>query len=534
MALLVVVLAVWGNSIGHQFVFDDWSLVVENEIVTWSPTRAPALLGFVPGSITYRPVRIFSYMIDHAMAGGLDPAFFHASNIGFHALSVLTLYSLAFALLGSVPAAWFAAALFAVHPLGAESVAYISGRRDLLCGLFSLLALLAWWAFLGDRGKPRAIAQSGLLLFGAGCAGLLALGSKESAATLPALCFLLVALWVRRDPSPMSPGRMAGISLGLLLGLLLFVLTVARIYLPSLPLGAGILEMAPLAPQPALTLQVLARYARLAVLPVGLSADYRPPAWPLPAVGWDLAAAGHLVVLLGILGAGAWLLWRGRVAGLGILWFFVALAPVSQILPYAEILSEHNSYLPLAGLALAVGDLSRSGAARRPVATAVVALALVGTLAVAAHARSRIWADDRTLWTATIEDRPDSIRGRYNLGLWLARARRLEEARDVFVETVRRSPKEVDVLQSLATVQGRLGDEAAAIEAAERSVEVRRDARGLAFLAEVYLSSGDERRAREAFAEALEQDPDHPEARAGLVRIETMQAQRRIGRGGGR
>ena len=83
-------------------------------------------------------------------------------------------------------------------------------------------------------------------------------------------------------------------------------------------------------------------------------------------------------------------------------------------------------------------------------------------------------------------------------------------------------------------MQGRLGDEAAAIEAAERSVEVRRDARGLAFLAEVYLSSGDERRAREAFAEALEQDPDHPEARAGLVRIETMQAQRRIGRGGGR
>ncbi len=532
MALLVVVLAVWGDSIGHQFVFDDWSLVIENEVVTWSPMRASALLGFVPGSITYRPVRIFSYMVDHAVAGGLDPAFFHASNLVFHALTVLTLYALAFALLGSIAAAWFAAALFAVHPLGAESVAYVSGRRDLLCGWFSLLSLLAWWSFLGDRGSPRPIGQSLLLLLGAGGAALLALGSKESAATLPALCLLLVVLWTRRDPSPPSTGQTVGIAAGLVLGLLLLVLAVSRIYLPSLPIGLGILEMEPLAPQPALTLQVLARYARLAVLPLGLSADYRPPAWPLPATGWDLVAAGNLFVLLVSVGVGVWLLWRGRAAGLGILWFFVALAPVSQIFPYAEILSEHNTYLPLAGLVLAAGDWSRGWVARQPVATVVVAAFLVGALAVSAHARSSIWADDRTLWAATIEERPGSIRGRYNLGLWLARARRLEEARDVFLETVRRSPGEVDVLQSLATVQGRLGNEAAAIEAAERAVETRRDAPGLSFLAVVYLSSGDERRARQAFAEALDLDPDSHEARAGLLQIETMQAQRRVGRSG--
>ena len=185
MALIVVV---YGVSLGHQFVFDDTSLVVDNELVQLPLSRAGELLTGTSGGISYRPLRIFSYMVDYRLGGGLDPAVFHASNLVWHALTTVTVYALAYLTVGSLGGALAAASLFAVHPLGSEAVVYVAGRRDLLCTLFVLLALLCWCRLLGAGSPGRVPRSAGVVRrgqvagrFGTRCRSCAAVAADDSA-----------------------------------------------------------------------------------------------------------------------------------------------------------------------------------------------------------------------------------------------------------------------------------------------------------------------------------------------------------------
>src|SRR5262249_55502729 len=129
----------------------------------------------------------------------------------------------------------------------------------------------------------------------------------------------------------------------------LLVLYRARIEPTLARIAAG-----PLAPQPALSLTVIGHYLLLAVWPSRLVADYRVGAFGLPSTPIDGRSLVSGAVLVGVLAAGIVLLWRGRTAGVGLLWFLVALLPVAQFVPYGEVVAEHNAYLPLAGVGLAV------------------------------------------------------------------------------------------------------------------------------------------------------------------------------------
>ena len=211
-----LVAIVYGRAVGAGFVFDDHALVVENPLVRESPARIGGLFLHSPerAGFAYRPVRVLSYQVDHLLAGGMDPRVFHLSNLVYHVLATWLLWSLARAMLDSDPAAMVAASLFAVHPLGSEAVAYVSGRRDLLCALFALLALRCWWAFLAgadrtgdlatgaasDRRPTRATPTLAVALV----AALLSLGSKETALVLPVLAWFMT--FVR------SPGARAGMA----------------------------------------------------------------------------------------------------------------------------------------------------------------------------------------------------------------------------------------------------------------------------------------------------------------------------------
>ena len=172
--LLGLVWVVYGSTLNHEFVFDDWSLVVENPVVRQSPAQMFEVLSRETNEangITYRPVRMASYMIDHRIAGGFDPGVFHAANLIYHAAAAMMVYALAWLTIGSFSGALLAAAFFAVHPLGSEAVAYVSGRRDLLSGLFCLTALVAWWRLcqpgfsrggvLARRGAPGQACAGG-------------------------------------------------------------------------------------------------------------------------------------------------------------------------------------------------------------------------------------------------------------------------------------------------------------------------------------------------------------------------------------
>lgn len=524
-ALVVLIVLVYGASARNQFVFDDLTLVVENPAVQLPLGQAYQLfLGATEGMV-YRPLRVLSYMVDYRVAGKLDPTTFHRSNLVYHAAAVLALYALAWLTIGSAAGAFCAAALFAVHPLGSEAVVYVAGRRDLLSTLCALLALLCWCALLRTSGgaahgygraRRRSIGLAGgLALAGVVLFTVLAVAAKEMAVVLPVLMLLL---WIAGRGRATSRAGGARAWAGLFASVA--ALVVVGFWLYAVPLGPRLAEVAgsALAPQPALSLRVVGQYLWLAVWPVRLSADYRPYAFALPTDALDgpSLVAGMAIALIAVVGLV--LLARGAIAGAGLLWFLVALLPVAQIVPYREVVSEHNAYLALAGLSLAVGHAVAVGARSRPRLVAAVAAGALLLLGLRSRARSEDWRDNTTLWRATLQTAPRSVRAQYNLGVSLLADGDLLGARDALAQSVALAPSDSDGLLMLATVSGRLGEFDRAYELAARATELRRDGHSLTVLGWAQLSRGDAQDAIPVFEEAIGLGGDSSEARRGLAR----------------
>lgn len=517
--LVVLIALVYGGAVRHGFVFDDQSLVVDNPAVRLPLSRAHELLFGPEVGIAYRPLRIFSYMVDHRIAGGLDPMVFHASNLVYHAAATLALYALAFATLGSVAAAFVAGAVFAVHPLGSEAVVYVAGRRDLLSTLFVLLALRCWWTLLASPPRLQsrragATARHPAALVGMVLFGVLGIAAKETAIVLPALAALLWVVHRVRSPVTTRSPALATLVISTVALLTVGVLLYADDLAPSL----GRIIADSLAPQPALSLRVVGTYTQLALWPSRLLADYRADVFPMPLAAIDapsaLAAAGIALIVV----VGCVLLLRGAIGGAGLLWFLIALLPVAQIVPYSEVVSEHNAYLPLAGLALAVGNGAAVAYRVAPRAAALAIACLVLALGIRSHDRAADWADNLTLWRATVAAAPESVRGQFNLGIALLGEGQLLDARAALESTVALAPDDRDALLALATLHGRFGEYARAREFTDRALALRHDGRGLTTLGWVQLGQGDSRGALASFEAAVALGDAGDEALEGLER----------------
>ena len=516
--LIGLVAAVYGASIGYDFVFDDQVLVVENPAVKLPLSSAADLLAPRQVGIVYRPLRTFSYMVDYALGGGLDARVFHASNLVYHAAAVLVLFALARDVVGSRFGALAGAAFFAVHPLNGEAVAYVSGRRDLLSTLCVLIALACWrFLVLGgrrDAGRLDLLARRllgicGMLLF-----GVLGLAAKESALVLPALAWLFVP---PKEPEvSTAPRRGVAAAVALIGFCVLAALVTWRLYAPTVALGIDRLKSGPLAPQPAFTLRVLGQYLLLAVWPASLSADYAAGAFALPGSAIDAPSLLAGVAVLLFLATGLILLRLDRAAGTGILWFLVALLPVAQLVPYREIISEHNAYLAMAGLALTVGEGFAVAERARPRLAHCVAVVLVLLLGARATVRARVWRNNVTLWTETAAANPRGVRSHYNLGIALTDAGKLFEARTALDRAHELDAEDRDVLLALASVCGKLGDFRRAVELGTRAVAQHADPDELAQLGWSQLNAGDADAAIATFRRALALDPRSEAARQGL------------------
>lgn len=522
LTLAALVALVYGSSVSYEFVFDDGLLVTENPVSSWSLERTPDLFASGMTGVTYRPVRMVSYMLDHALAGGHEAWVFHLSNLLWHLATVLTVFGLARALLGGILAAWLTAAVFAVHPLGSEAVVYVSGRRDLLLGLFSTGSLWCFWRSLAAWTWRRRLGTGGAAFLLA----LLALGSKEIAIVLPVLAALLAVLHWRRHPEAFSVGH----SLWLLAGGAAVIACVGLLYEAELRRGfASLLADRGLAPQPALTFLVLAHYLGKMIWPQTLQADYRPFGFTLPEASLDgpsLLAAFFLIVWVV---SGLWLLWRGRVAGVGLLWALVALLPVGQLLPYGELIAEHNSYLPLVGFALVVGDGFQALRIRRRKLACGMAMLLVAGLGLRSMARVPDWANDVALWTATLEVAPRAARSQHNLAVALAIQGKLLEAHEAFSAALELSPGDPDVLLGLGSMEERLGDHVAAEAIAHQLLTIRSDVEAMTLLGWAQLGQGKLEQARGAFTLVLQVDPEAIEGRRGmeLVKLRSLRRQPR-------
>jgi len=549
---LTLAAAAYARVLHGQFQFDDRTSIEQNPLVKSlgrfvreAPLRPPA-----------RPVTDLTFALNYAV-GRLDPLGYHLVNLAVHLALVVLLFQLTRALArraglaAAEGVALAAAGLFAVHPLQSQAVSYVAQRAESLASLLYVASLL-----LLLRAERRGWNKAGLLAWGgAFLLFLLGLGAKAIVVTLPAAWLLIAAAL------PATEGER-----GRALPLAIPFAAASGIYAVASVAGLGGradagFDVPGIAPGNYLLtqLRVVADYLRLLLWPAGQVLD---PEVRLSA-GLDAPAAAAGLLLLVVAGSALALLLRARsweaqpraaarLAALGLLWWFLLLAPTSSVIPVVDLMQEHRAYLAAWGpiLALAVAaerilDRLAPPLRRRLAAGAVLALWIA--LAGALLARNAVWESQVSLWSDVAEKAPGKARGHQNLGHALMLAGRLEEsvasyrrvlerlgdgsversdalrnlagvfieahrpreAAEVLREALAADPWNVDLLNNLAIALLDLGDLAGA-EANARRALLRDPQNGPALntLGEAQLARGDAAAALANFSAAAALDPD--------------------------
>lgn len=414
-ALALAVIICYANSLGNGFVFDDQYLV----LVYSRPRRFSHLLQMLIHS--YRPVRNLSYILDFTVWGA-NPFGFHLTNVLIHAANTVLVFFLVRRFQLNTTLSMLAALIFAVHPIQADAVAYVSGRRDVL---FTLFYLAAFYAYLTYRSSKSRIYFA---LFGVAWA--FSLMSKEMAVSLPLIIFLwnFSELWEAETGSWVSRSLKAAREAFKRDRWLYLVLAVAALaftwYLIFVRYASGRADNEGLHYwggsffANALTVvRVHAWYLKQLIYPTPIAQYFG--AFPVSTSLLDW----RVIVSLGVVGtavvAGFALLKRNRLMAFAVLSYFAMLLPVSQIIPHHELLADHYLYLPMMSFGLFVALLVNEFAVRagtaRQVAYATVAVFVVA-LAVMTIIRNRDWKDELSVWEANYKAVPESPRASYNLG----------------------------------------------------------------------------------------------------------------------
>ncbi|MBN94659.1 MAG: hypothetical protein CL928_11400 [Deltaproteobacteria bacterium] len=435
-------LLVWSQTIHDGYVdFDTPWMVVDNPVLSQDGLAAiPDILwGMDFGTrlalgAEYLPVRDLSVWLDLKLWSH-QYRLHHAHNVALFLVACALLLELMSALLGRGPRAWLATAFFCVHPVHVESVAWLVGRKECLSGVFVFGGLLAWVRWKG-RGRGLIIALGCMLL---GC------WSKGTAISFPALALLLWCIHLRMGLDRRSVFPFLGL-----------VVVAGLVLATAMPLGQ---EMGFLAERRgggfleglAVQGQVWLHYIGTVAWPMRLSALYMEPS------GFSLAGLATPLGLLAV--ALAALRWRPMV-GLGLLWFLAALMPTSQLVPLQNLQADRYLFLPLAGLALALGALFPSVDLQAPKVrrtSAVIAAVVVMALGSTTWSRAVVWRDSLRLWADVVDKQPALERGHAALAGVLAARGQAEEAEEVLGAALQLHPDSARLYEARGAVRMTLG-----------------------------------------------------------------------------
>ncbi|MEW5734415.1 MAG: tetratricopeptide repeat protein [Thermodesulfobacteriota bacterium] len=433
LVLLCVGAAVYSNSLGGLFLFDDFMNIVDNPSIRqlWPPWQA--LAGSWGNGISGRPLANFSFAVNYAI-GGLDSRSYHLFNLIFHLLAGALLFGIALRALASPKLrerysgsrnliAFFIALLWLCHPLQTQAVTYVTERIESMMSCFLLACL--YFAIRGWEGKRKSLWHlSAVAAFFAGA------GVKEVIIVAPLLVLLYDVIFEEQQPAEAlksSPVLYLGLAAGVVF-LIALVLRGGTAYMAYS--GAQNLYEGPprtwyqyFMNQP----HAITTYMKLAVWPRSLLINYEWSEVPLPFT----FVAG--AVLISLLAYTLWLIWKKRPGGFVGAWFFLILAPSSSIMPLWCDIEEHRMYLPLAApvalFTLAAFRASAALSAKHSMiaftAFMAVVCALMGGLT---YQRNFDYADGVAIWKDAVAKRPQSASAQLHLGVAYMRLGRYPEA----------------------------------------------------------------------------------------------------------
>jgi len=481
--LFALIFLVYVPAVRGGFTWDD-DAYVTNNMTLRSASGLARIWGQLTATPQYYPLVFTSFWLEYHL-WGLNPLGYHIVNVLLHTLAAMLLWRVLVRL--QVPGAWLAAAIFALHPVAVESVAWVTERKNVLSAVFYFAAALAYLRWqerdTSDRGANARYVLA-LTLF------ICALFSKTVTASLPA-ALLLMMWWKRgrvagRDVWPLLPFFVAGAALALVTA-----------WLERTHVGAS---------GPDWALSVLDRcliagralwfYAGKLLWPANLTFIY--PRWQVdPGVWWQwlfpLMAAAMVTIL--------WSLREriGRGPLVAVLFFAGTLFPAlgfANVYPMRySFVADHFQYLASAGLiALAAAGLTKLF---RPMPFAALLLPLL--LAVLTWKQSAIYADTKTLWQDTLAKNPASWMAHNNLGTVLESEGQVEGAIGHYEEAIRLKPTHAEAHNNLGNAIYKKGRAEDAIREYREAIRLKPD------YATAYSNLGTALGARGRDDEALEQ-----------------------------
>jgi tetratricopeptide (TPR) repeat protein len=515
----------YSSAVRGGFIWDDNEYVTENPLLTasdgltriWTTTETPQ----------YYPLVFTTFWVESRL-WGLNPAGFHVVNVFLHAINAVLVWRILRRM--NVPGAWMVGAVFAVHPVHVESVAWVTERKNVLSGIFYLLAIGSYLRFEEQR---RWYWYGGsLLLF------VLSLLSKTVTATLP-VALLLIRWYQGRPIGRKQIGLLIPFfAVGTGLGLTTAWLEVNRVGAEGQIWNLSYIHKMMLAGK------ILVFYAWKLIWPVNLIFNY--PRWELDVKEWSQWGS---LIGVGIVGLLVWLMkdkWgRGPAAGLGF--FIVTLGPVLGFLKvypfYFSYVADHFQYLASLGIiTLVIGGgtwvLDRELKSRwhLPMRTQEylkpsLAIVILMVLAFLTWQQGRIYQNNFTLFQDTLRKNPDSFLAHNNLGTLLGLKGEHDKAVGHFREAVRIKPGDASAHYNLGSAlhsQGRLDE---AISHYHQALDLKPDYVNAHYhLGLALQSQGKQDEAINQYDQALKIDPENAalQYQLGDVLIRTGQLDKAV------
>jgi len=500
--LICAVAAVYGRLTGYDFQthWDDNAYILNNVSAhgfSWEHIRTVFDVSAVKIG-QYNPLSMLSFMMDFTVWGA-HPGGYHLTNIIIHTLNGLLVYRLLLHLHGERLLALVAASIFLFHPVQVESVAWISERKGLLSLFFLLVSWEGYYRYWdAEKGSGRLAYTISLASF------LLSLLAKTAGVVLPLI--LLMFDWCFE-----KKGRRISLLDKMPFFAAAGVFSAIEIFLEMPEKGGALVGYhggSPLATFYTM-LTVFCRYLGLLLWPTDLNVEHLPPVYRTP----EIAVIGAAILLVGVAAAGYRLFKFNRKLGFWVMFFWIGLLPVSQIVPLILLMYEHYLYMPIIGVAALVGYgavrlRDRIGERRSIILYACLALWLLA-LAVMSHQRTAVWKDSLALFTDATAKSPGGSRVWEALGEVHHYLGNTEASRVALERSLQLKPNSTDVLWALGELHTERGELDKGYGYLQRLFAINpKYVMGWATLGNNYLTRGDYSKAKEMYNKALALQPD--------------------------
>jgi tetratricopeptide (TPR) repeat protein len=516
--LVAITWSVFGQTLRHEFVnYDDNEYVYENPTVIrgldlngvdWAFTHIVAY--------NWHPLTMISHMLDCQMYG-LNSGGHHLTNVLLHAASVVLLFLALREMTGALWRSAFVAAVFAVHPLRVESVAWVAERKDVLSGMFFMLTL---WAYVRYARQPWSPLRYGVVVF----LFVLGLMCKAMLVTLP-FVLLLLDYWplnrLHADDATTSVFRWAGKPISRRL-------VYEKLPLFGVALASGLATVFTFAPMQIFDQNsLLLRLGNASILyAVYLGKMFWPSnlavLYPFEAGNVGVGRVALSLVVLAGISAAALVLRRHRPYLLaGWLWYLVMLGPVIGILRVgAHAQADRYTYLPQIGLYFALTWLAEGLFAnwrhRRIVLGSLATVILIALIA-SARTQTAHWRNSESLWKHTLACTSNNFIAHDNLGNDLRLKGDIDEAAVHFREALRINPHFAEAHINLGNVLLRKGSVDDAIAHYEQALRIKPQLSGLYYnLGNALIRKGRVNDAIRHYRQALQIDPEFADAHNNL------------------